>query len=237
MSGHGCQVAQVCTAVTCPKPSQPGSLPADTRGSSQNVICPTIFDPYCDVDGKTYSNFCVAHSRKATLACHGKCPCPGTADSGKKSGSEKECRALTIEESPSLCHSTGCCVGIGLCVVHKAAYSSVGPKPKLCQALLVPGSQQASAHWVACERGLPDARISPTAADLLAKVKEQGGVLIVPTDELLLAQLAILNATVEDVASDKRELQSLLADSTVLKPTLNLKVCGPAAAGMARHCV
>ena len=48
---------------------------ADARTPSKGCVCPMVYTPVCGVDGKTYTNSCVARCRGVKARCRGKCPC------------------------------------------------------------------------------------------------------------------------------------------------------------------
>lgn len=87
--------------------------------------------------------------------------------------------------------------------------------------------------WLAAFHDLPSPQHHPTAgcccrcapADVLLKLEVEGGVLIVPTDDLLESQLAEANLTVADLEDgDGTYVRALLSTMAILNPGLDVTV-------------
>ncbi len=94
------------------------------KGKCTPCTCTRIYRPVCGVDGKTYSNSCIAKCNHVKVACKGNCPCGGGGGPGDKCGSDSDCKpGYTCQGG-----TCGVCVCSGLyapvCGVDGKTYSN-----------------------------------------------------------------------------------------------------------------
>lgn len=208
-----------CLAKSCgAKVACQGACPClEDPANCQEKPCPMIYAPICSKGNNTYANACVAEACGGVVDCDGECPCmsmkQGTSaggSSGSAAGSEGSSGGdASMPDDGIICPM----VFAPVCGVDDVTYGN------WCEA-------NATGTAVACQGECP-------CPDLLQRLRKVGGVLIVPSDNFLLSDLAQLNLTLGEV--DQKTLKARLAQLVILNPDVNVQKNGTYGMSEAGH--
>lgn len=96
---RGCVTSFRCVIPGEAGETQPGGLPVRSVPEvSAEGVCPTVWDPVCGADGKTYSNKCYARLRGVVAAYRGNCKREGIREEAKEVKEMLEERDRMIKE-------------------------------------------------------------------------------------------------------------------------------------------
>lgn len=254
-----CGVEITCKG-SCPCQS-PGLIQEDP-GNCKPGRCTDDYMPVCSTRNNTYTNACGADLCGATVECQGECPCLGRRRQRKlqemvelPTHSKCEQKPCPLDYRPQCgtdgvtyansCRAEACradiaCEGTCPCPGYPGSSPDQQAAGGICPMIFAPACDvtgtthgnlciaKAAGAELACQGECP-------CPDLLAEVQRKQGMLMAPTDELLLHLLAAANTTIEGTALDVQALRGLLAGMTVLSDTLNIEKNGSVGMSEAGH--
>lgn len=203
--------------------------------------CPMIYLPLCGADNTTYANECVADG--AEIACQGECPCKDAGAAGTDMPTAKPCPAIwapvcgadgvtygsecMADGADIACQGSCPCADGATAAGIDAGAMDAGGDTSLCISMIKPVcgvddvtypnqcQAEVSGAAVQCNGECP-------CPDLITSLQRGGGLLLVPTDESLLAALQAVANTTEpgDLLDNRALLTQVLASHAILAENL-----------------